>query len=102
MTKFYIDQNDNIKMQEYNRRNGDTMFSKLSKVAAIIIALSVILGATIKVLSTEFVKKGDAKICQDGNDQKFNKIEIDQTRVIQKLDDMSSDVKEIKRALIHR
>ena len=76
------------------------MFSKLSKVAAIVTATAVIAGATIKVLSYEFVKTDQLKPLFSADSSlnvRCNNVEKDQVRVMQKLDDMSSDVKDIKK-----
>lgn len=89
-------------MTPKDRRKEDTMFYKISRLAAIITAVGIITGGTIKALSYEFVQKEDLTKCISPIDARVTKVETDQTRVIQKLDDMSSDVKEIKRVLLHR
>lgn len=88
-------------MEHNKRRKEDTMFAKISKVAAIITAVAIITGATVQMLSYEFVKKIEFKQSQDNCDARITKVEMDNTRIIQKLDDVGSDVKDIKKVLMH-
>jgi len=78
------------------------MTNKILKLAAILAACGTICGATIKLLGYNFVDQNTFKMHCEDNTAKIQKTEIDQTRVIQKLDDVSSDLKEIKRVLLHK
>ena len=80
-------------------RKEDKLSYKLVKVVALIAGVSTIAGATVKVLSYEFVQTSNFTAVQRCIDERFEKVENNQTRVSQQLDDISSDVKEIRRAI---
>ena len=88
--------------RECNDRKEDKWPYKIMKVAALLTAVGGIAGGTVKLLSYEFVQATQFQEVQDSIDKRFNKVEIDQTRVSQKLDDIGSDVKEIRRVLDRR
>jgi hypothetical protein len=90
---------------KHDKRKEDTMFYKVSRLAAVITAVGIIAGGTVKVLSYEFVKKDDLKsltACDVALQERCVAFEKDQTRVVQKLDDVASDVKDIKNFIMHK
>jgi len=97
-----LDSKDHMKHNKYNQRKEDTMFYKISRIAAIITAVGIITGATVKTLSYEFVKKEELKSCIAPIEIRLTTTEKDQVRIIQKLDDVGSDVKEIRKVLLRR
>jgi len=67
----------------------------LQKVASIIVATTVILGALSLAGSTVFLKKEEGKDLEN----RINAMEKDQVRVITKLDNIQNTVQEIKEAV---
>lgn len=83
--------------EECKKRYEDKLSIKLGKVAAAIAAMTVITGATIKVLSYEFVKTDQYLTRNTLMDERINLLKNDQTRINTKLDIIGEDVSDIKR-----
>lgn len=83
--------------EDCKKRFEDRVSVKLGKIAAAIAAITVVTGATIKVLSYEFVKNDDYIVRNTLVDERINLLRNDQTRIDTKLDAIAEDVSDIKK-----
>ena len=83
--------------EDCKKRFEDKLTVKLGKIAAAIAAITMITGATIKILSYEFVNTVDYRVRCEVVDDRINLLKNDQTRIDTKLDAIADDVSDIKK-----